>query len=600
MSKQPIGFMSYVRFDDAHNDGRITEFCDRLKNEVKTLLGSPFDIFQDKTHISWGQQWKQRLDESIDASTFLIPIITPSFFNSEACRDEVMRFLAREKELGRNDLILPVYYVKCKVLDDKDKRKQDPLAEIIASHNVFDWRDMRFEPSTNPDVWKAFSRMAQQIVDAMDRDVVFQAPLVVAGEIADEVDGASESASEVDSSQARAESRQPAEKSEPPTHIVDALHRGDFTTLGEALGIAKAGDRILIRPGTYREAIVIDKPLEIIGDGSLGEVVIESKGKATVKFQASMGRLSNLVLRQAGGGKYFCVDILQGRLDVDGCDISSVNLSGVSVRAGATPQLRRNSIHGCGQSGVFLRENSSGTFEDNKIFRNAYSNVVVTTGANPTIRRNRIYESKQSGVSIQEEGLGIFEDNEIFANERSAVVVGGGSNPVFRRNRLYESKIVGVRVDSGSFGIFDDNEIFSNGESGVVVSNKAAPQLRGNDVHNNTHSGVQVCFGGEPGFYRNNIRDNKQAGVFLHSDGCGLFERNSVTGNGFNGFLIKGRSKVTLNNNVVTMNGKYGVLIRDGSEVSIQNNDLRDNKFGPYHLDEDCLPSVTKEGNTEK
>ena len=58
-----------------------------------------------------GKQWQERIDESFDAVIFLVPILTPSFFKSEACRNELERFLDREKQLNRYDLILPVYYV---------------------------------------------------------------------------------------------------------------------------------------------------------------------------------------------------------------------------------------------------------------------------------------------------------------------------------------------------------------------------------------------------------------------------------------------------------------------------------------------------------
>lgn len=599
MSKQPIGFMSYVRFDDAHNEGRITEFCERLSNEVRTLLGGKFDIFQDKNDISWGQQWEQRLNESIDASTFLIPIITPSFFNSEPCRKEMERFLKREKKLNRADLILPVYYVKCQVLDDERKRQHDPLAQIIAGRNFFDWREMRFEPFTNPDMWRAFNRMAQQIVDAMERGVISEKTKVSVREDVDETEGELEAVSEADVNHSNLKFQKVVEKSEPPTHIVDALHRGHFTTLTQALKISQAGDRILVRSGTYREAIVIDKPLEIIGDGALGEVVIESNEATTVKFQASMGRLSNLVLRQISAKQYFCIDILQGRLDIDGCDISSKGFSGVSIRAGASPQLRRNKIHSCGQAGILIRENSSGTFEDNEIFGNLYSNLAVKGGANPTIRRNRIYESKQSGVYVYEQGLGLFEDNEVFGNGTFAALVEDGSNPVFRRNRLYESKKHGVKVNSHASGTFEDNEIFSNGRAGVLVSGESSPQLRRNNIHINAHSGVLVDGGSKPIFDRNRIHSNKQGGVYCYETGEGVFEKNEVFSNARNGFLIKGNASPALYDNVVTGNGRCGVWIGGDAKAEVRDNDLRGNKHGPLHIEQGAVSEVIKQGNLE-
>ena len=73
-----------------------------------------------------------------------------------------------------------------------------------------------------------------------------------------------------------------------------ALHRGDFSTITAAIEAAKPGDRILVRPGLYREGFVVDKPLEIIGDRNRDDVVIEAKGKDVLMFQTTMGRVANL------------------------------------------------------------------------------------------------------------------------------------------------------------------------------------------------------------------------------------------------------------------------------------------------------------------
>ena len=138
---------------------------------------------------------------------------------------------------------------------------------------------------------------------------------------------------EAESETARAPSG-PSPKTEPPTHVVDALHRGgDFSTITAAVEAARPGDRILVRPGLYREGLVIDKTLEIIGEGKRDDVVIEAKGKNVLMFQTTMGRVANLTMRQMGGGKWYAVDITQGRLDLEDCDITSKSLACVAVVA---------------------------------------------------------------------------------------------------------------------------------------------------------------------------------------------------------------------------------------------------------------------------
>jgi hypothetical protein len=160
MAGQPAAFMSYARFNDKHDDGQLTAFRERLADEIQVQTGEEFLIFQDRTDVAWGQNWQQRIDQALGTVTLLLAIITPGFFRSEHCRAEVERFLDRERQLGRDDLILPVYYVSTPEFDDPGDRAADPLAVILAARQFADWRDLRFEPATSPVARKAIEQLA--------------------------------------------------------------------------------------------------------------------------------------------------------------------------------------------------------------------------------------------------------------------------------------------------------------------------------------------------------------------------------------------------------------------------------------------------------
>jgi F-box protein 11 len=444
MKKKPIAFMSYVRFEDQHENGRLTEFCERLSGEVRMQTGEEFPIFQDRNDITWGQQWQQRIDESLDAGTFLIPIVTPGFFKSPPCRDEFKRFLEREKKLDRKDLVLPVYYVECAILSDEEKRKAEPLAKVIAARQYVDWRELRFEAFTSPEVGRTLAKMAKQILDALERGQSMKHQVASAVTVAS---GSKESGEStvLDSRERKKTSggtvksrRRPARKTEPPTLVVDALHRGDYTTLTEALNAASPGDRILVRPGLYKEGIVIEKPVEIVGDGGPGEVVIEATGADAVLFRANMGRIANLTLRQTGGGNWYCVDITQGRLDLEGCDITCQSLACVGIHGGADPRLCGNRIHDGKESGILIYENGQGTLEDNDIFANTKSGVTIKTGGNPTLRRNRISKNGYEAVWVYDGGQGVIEDNDLRENVRGPWDIAADCEDKVKRARNQE------------------------------------------------------------------------------------------------------------------------------------------------------------------
>ena len=517
MADQPAAFMSYARFNDQHDDGQLTAFRERLAAEVQVQTGEEFPIFQDRADIAWGQNWQRRISQALDSVTLLLVIITPGFFRSQHCRDEVQQFLDRERQLGRDDLILPVYYVSTPEIDDPLRREADPLAANLAARQYADWRDLRFEPTTSPIARKAIAQLATRMRDTFwhppgSTPAPARTPQADPGGLTD--------LGTVPTTPARA-----AARTEPPTHVVDPYHRGDFTTISKAIRAARPGDRILIRPGLYLESLVIDKPLEIIGDGAAADIQIHARDTHVVVFRANISRIANLTLRQVGGeGTWYGVDIGQGRLELEGCEITSQSGPCVAIHDGADPRLRRNTIHDGKQVGVWVRNQGLGTLEDNDITANVRAGVVIDTGGNPTLRRNTIHHGKNTGVYVYEQGLGTLEDNDITANAAAGVAIETGGNPTLRRNTIHDGKNCGVLVYEHGQGTLEDNEITANAYSGVEIRADGNPTLR-----------------------RNRINRNEYEAIWIHRAGKGVVEDNDLTGNKLGAWDIAAdsRSNVT-------------------------------------------------------
>jgi hypothetical protein len=165
---QSAAFMSYAHNDDKHDFHQLSLFRDRFSGEVQVQTAvKSFDIFHDRTSIAWGQNWKQRIDEALDGTTFLLVFLTPNFFASKECRRELRKFIEREKQLGRKDLILPVYYISAKQVDTPELYKKDKLISTLASRQHFDWREYRFEPFDAPLTRKAMATLAERIRDSL-------------------------------------------------------------------------------------------------------------------------------------------------------------------------------------------------------------------------------------------------------------------------------------------------------------------------------------------------------------------------------------------------------------------------------------------------
>jgi len=171
VSGEPAAFMSYGQFDEDDDDGEglLSQFRRRLAAEVRAQTGHDFTIFQDREDIAYGENWQQRIDETLDAAALLLVIITPGLFRSEASRAEISRFLQRERQLGRSDLILPVYYITAREIEAPAAQRVDPLAKVLTSRQYVDWRNMRFEPVTSPLALRTIADLASRMTSAFWR-----------------------------------------------------------------------------------------------------------------------------------------------------------------------------------------------------------------------------------------------------------------------------------------------------------------------------------------------------------------------------------------------------------------------------------------------
>ena len=162
----PAAFMSYATADDRNNGGALSRLRQALSEEVHVQTGEPFAIFQDREDIQWGQSWKARIDDALDSVTLLIPVMSPSFFRSDYCRKEVKRFAEREQVLGRNELILPIYYVTASELEEAGRRAGDEVATLLASRQRADWRDLRFNSFDSEVARVALAELAARLRDS--------------------------------------------------------------------------------------------------------------------------------------------------------------------------------------------------------------------------------------------------------------------------------------------------------------------------------------------------------------------------------------------------------------------------------------------------
>jgi parallel beta-helix repeat protein len=350
--------------------------------------------------------------------------------------------------------------------------------------------------------------------------------------------------------------------------VVSAKGDGDYTSFREALQNLPVNGRLLVRPGLYREGLVIDKPMEIIGDGKREEIVITSTDASCIVMQTDKATVRGLTLRQESDSRknsagFFAVDIAQGKLVLEGCEIISASLSCIGIHnQTSNPMIRNCRIHGSADSGIYIFHNATGTIEDSDIYENRNVGVAITEGAAPVIRRCSIRDGRNAGIVVWNGGAGVVEECNIFNNAKANIGVSEEGNPVLRHCRIYDGENSGVFIHDNGQATLEDCEIYNHAEPEIAVT------LGGNLI-------ISKC----------SIHDGKDSGLFIGNEGRSLIEECDIFDNADAGINVDTGGLATIRRCHINRNGSVAIRVNEEGAVQVEDCDLMDNGIASWHTE---------------
>jgi hypothetical protein len=344
--------------------------------------------------------------------------------------------------------------------------------------------------------------------------------------------------------------------------VASAQGGGDYRSITEALANVTPGGRVLVRPGVYAETILLDKRVNVVGDGPRGEIVV-SGGAGCLKSSAEGARVAGLTLRGAAGVAAFTVDVLRGELVLEDCDVSSDTLSCVAVHGPeAAPFIKRCRIHDGADSGLYFFDGAAGTIEDCEVYGNANVGVAITGGARPSIRRSKVYGGANAGVVVWEGGEVVLEECEVYGNRLANLGVSDGARLTARACHVHEGENSGVFVHREGEAVLEGCELYGHREAEAAVTTRGRLSLSGCRVHGGNDSGVLIREGGRALLRGCDVSDNAASGA---SVGAG--------------------SALAVAESSIYDNARYAVEAAAGANVRAEDSDLRGNGLGPWGLE---------------
>ncbi|MCJ7709993.1 MAG: hypothetical protein MUQ32_04100, partial [Chloroflexi bacterium] len=203
--------------------------------------------------------------------------------------------------------------------------------------------------------------------------------------------------------------------------LVDPQDAEAFTEIDDAVAAAEDGDRILVRPGTYRTPVVIDRAVRIEGDGDPAAIVLEPVGGEALGFAVSGAAVEGLTIRPARAGNdgelWSAVAVHDVEATVEGCLLSSHLGATVWVGGPSSSALVLGcTITGGAQNGVWVCEEGRARVVASRIAGNRWSAMAQGPHAVLEITDSEIVDNLDTGVAAQEGALLVIEGSTVSGN----------------------------------------------------------------------------------------------------------------------------------------------------------------------------------------
>ncbi|HEX8636172.1 MAG TPA: right-handed parallel beta-helix repeat-containing protein [Pyrinomonadaceae bacterium] len=356
---------------------------------------------------------------------------------------------------------------------------------------------------------------------------------------------------------------------------------GDFLTLTDAVRRVPAGSRLLVRPGIYNEGLVIDKTLEIVGDGTLGEIIVRATKSSCLLMRADVATIRNLTLRgqsRVGGAHddgFFAVDIAHGQPLLDGCDISSDSLACVAIHnPTAAPTIRNCRIHHGVDSGVFAFDGAQGLIAACDIAENSNIGIAITGGASTSVRDCHIHDGADAGIVVWNHATSAIEGCDIYANRRANVGVSDASVAALRRCRIHDGDNTGVFIHRDGRATIEACNVYAHAEAEIAVTSGGEVRLSKCQIHDGQSHGVFVHEAGHAWLEGCDVFRNRGSGVHVDPDGGAVARACRINDNGHVGVSCEAGGAVEVEGCDLTQNRVAAWETDHGSRVKSRNNRL--------------------------
>ena len=320
------------------------------------------------------------------------------------------------------------------------------------------------------------------------------------------------------------------------TITVEYHGEGDYKTIQDAINSSEDGDTIRVFKGHYYGPVIVNKSVNLIGNGTgITQIFGDHKGDV-VRITADWVNMSGFTVQYSENEAWF---------------------SGIHVLSNHT--LITENVCDENANGIYLESSSDCIVMNNTCTSNTFHGIKVRDSRNVTILNNICTSNQYFGIGIRSFINSTISYNNCSRNDLDGIFQGNSTGCIITYNICSLNGGRGIYIGASYSTI--SNNIGENNEYGIVISDSNYLTIENNDCLANNDRGISL----------------------FSSNNCTIMS-NTISGNKV-GISLRGSSQDNIAHyNEIYNNIEYGINASENNDIFINaTSNWWGNDSGPYH-----------------
>ncbi len=376
-------------------------------------------------------------------------------------------------------------------------------------------------------------------------------------------------------------------------HAVGPRGRGTHRSLAGALRAAEPGDTVMIAPGSYPEAVLLERRVTLVAAQGAGSVLLAAPAGAgpALTVQGPDCLVRGLVIEAADPGEVALAvtpgaglvlehcTVRGGRLEVRGPERAApdgeidgdgeIGEDGENADAASAVLLRGCRLEGARLAALRLSGGARVRAEDTLITGVDGTGAVLSGAATLDAVRLRLEATSGSGIRLRGRARLRLRDCELHRPGRAGLLLEDDTHATAGGTRIEAAGSAGLHLTGAARADLTDCRIGRTAASALVVQDRAHLTAHGCTVTDPAANGLLVTAAGRADLTDCRLEGCAFSAIHLSGDSVGTFTDCRLRGGAEHGAHLAGRARATLTDCAVTDPAMTGIAITEQAGATV-------------------------------